>query len=143
VPITINFLSESDCLQAHFWAANAAQKPGFPLQFLGSAYALPVGFPLQSLAQHTLKKQFITKSKKSKEKTPPGADSACAGLGASVHACSFATHLLEHVSIRTAGRYSYRPPLRVSQTFRVDSPADEPRQDIKRRNIRFTAIFSM
>jgi hypothetical protein len=30
------------------------QKPGFPLQVLGSAYALPVGFPLQSLAPHGL-----------------------------------------------------------------------------------------
>jgi hypothetical protein len=29
----------------------AAQKPGFPLQVLGSAHALPVGFPLQSLAR--------------------------------------------------------------------------------------------
>jgi hypothetical protein len=26
------------------------KKPGFPLQFLGFAYANPVGFPLQSLA---------------------------------------------------------------------------------------------
>jgi hypothetical protein len=28
-----------------------AQKPGFPLQFPGSADALPAGFPLQSLAR--------------------------------------------------------------------------------------------
>jgi hypothetical protein len=32
-----------------------AQKPGFPLQVLGSAHALPVGFPLQSFAQRQLK----------------------------------------------------------------------------------------
>jgi hypothetical protein len=31
------------------------QKPGFPLQVLGSAHALPVGFPLQSLAQRQRK----------------------------------------------------------------------------------------
>jgi hypothetical protein len=31
------------------------QKPGFPLQVLGSAHALPVGFPLQSLAQWQIK----------------------------------------------------------------------------------------
>jgi hypothetical protein len=51
---------------AHFWQDAGAsnnfaaqncdqpakrQKPGFPLQVLGSAYALPVGFPLQSLAR--------------------------------------------------------------------------------------------
>jgi hypothetical protein len=29
---------------------HAAAGPGFPLQFLGFAYANPVGFPLQSLA---------------------------------------------------------------------------------------------
>jgi hypothetical protein len=28
------------------------RKSGFPLQFLGFAYANPVGFPLQSLAPH-------------------------------------------------------------------------------------------
>ncbi|MDR1317566.1 MAG: hypothetical protein LBK13_11910, partial [Spirochaetales bacterium] len=31
------------------------KKPGFPLQVLGSANALPVGFPLQSLAQRQRK----------------------------------------------------------------------------------------
>jgi hypothetical protein len=31
------------------------QKPGFPLQVLGSAHALPVGFPLQSLAHRQLR----------------------------------------------------------------------------------------
>jgi hypothetical protein len=30
------------------------EKPGFPLQVLGSAHALPAGFPLQSLAPHGL-----------------------------------------------------------------------------------------
>jgi hypothetical protein len=29
----------------------SAKKPGFPLQVLGSAHALPAGFPLQSLAR--------------------------------------------------------------------------------------------
>jgi hypothetical protein len=28
-----------------------AKKPGFPLQFLGLAFASPAGFPLQSLAR--------------------------------------------------------------------------------------------
>jgi hypothetical protein len=37
----------------------AAQKPGFPLQFLGFAYANPVGFSLQSLAQWQLKNQSV------------------------------------------------------------------------------------
>jgi hypothetical protein len=32
-------------------AAYAAPEPGFPLQFLGFAYANPAGFPLQSLAR--------------------------------------------------------------------------------------------
>jgi hypothetical protein len=40
---------------APFWAADAAQKPGFPLQVLGFAHANPVGFPLQSLTQRQLK----------------------------------------------------------------------------------------
>jgi hypothetical protein len=31
-----------------FFAAKRRKKPGFPLQFLGFAYANPVGFPLQS-----------------------------------------------------------------------------------------------
>jgi hypothetical protein len=35
---------------ARFFARSRAKKPGFPLQVLGSADALPVGFPLQSLA---------------------------------------------------------------------------------------------
>jgi hypothetical protein len=39
---------------AHFFAVHrTAKKPGFPLQFLGFAYANPVGFPLQSLARRT------------------------------------------------------------------------------------------
>jgi hypothetical protein len=44
------FLSESDRLRAHFFGRAFARpkKPGFPLQVLGSADALPVGFPLQS-----------------------------------------------------------------------------------------------
>jgi hypothetical protein len=41
----------SELIRAHFWAAQAAQKPGFPLQVLGFANANPVGFPLQSLAR--------------------------------------------------------------------------------------------
>jgi hypothetical protein len=40
---------------AHFfYPAYGIKKPGFPLQVLGSADALPVGFPLQSLAPHGL-----------------------------------------------------------------------------------------
>jgi hypothetical protein len=35
---------------AHF-LRQSRKKPGFPLQFLGSADALPAGFPLQSLAR--------------------------------------------------------------------------------------------
>jgi hypothetical protein len=35
---------------AHFLRLRR-KKPGFPLQVLGSADALPVGFPLQSLAR--------------------------------------------------------------------------------------------
>jgi hypothetical protein len=35
---------------AHFCVPDT-QKPGFPLQVLGFAYANPVGFPLQSLAR--------------------------------------------------------------------------------------------
>jgi hypothetical protein len=31
--------------------AGACKKPGFPLQVLGIAHAIPVGFPLQSLAR--------------------------------------------------------------------------------------------
>jgi hypothetical protein len=52
-----------------------APGPGFPLQVLGIANAIPVGFPLQSLArapaglsrfahQHALTKKFTAKSKK-------------------------------------------------------------------------------
>jgi hypothetical protein len=37
---------------AHFLPVESTgKKPGFPLQVLGFAYANPVGFPLQSLAQ--------------------------------------------------------------------------------------------
>jgi hypothetical protein len=37
---------------AFFWARFVRpKKPGFPLQVLGIAHAIPVGFPLQSLAQ--------------------------------------------------------------------------------------------
>jgi hypothetical protein len=38
-------------LGAFFCPQSRAKKPGFPLQVLGSANALPVGFPLQSLAR--------------------------------------------------------------------------------------------
>jgi hypothetical protein len=39
----------SGCLRAHFLPVETTgKKPGFPLQVLGSANALPVGFPLQS-----------------------------------------------------------------------------------------------
>jgi hypothetical protein len=44
---------------AFFWARFAhPKKPGFPLQVRGSADALPVGFPLQSLAHRQLRNQF-------------------------------------------------------------------------------------
>jgi hypothetical protein len=36
---------------AFFCFARETKKPGFPLQVLGIAHAIPVGFPLQSLAQ--------------------------------------------------------------------------------------------
>jgi hypothetical protein len=37
---------------AFFWACfTRPKKPGFPLQFLGFAYANPAGFPLQFLAR--------------------------------------------------------------------------------------------
>ncbi|MDR1317792.1 MAG: hypothetical protein LBK13_13075 [Spirochaetales bacterium] len=36
---------------AFFLSEDGQKKPGFPLQVLGSANALPVGFPLQSLAR--------------------------------------------------------------------------------------------
>jgi hypothetical protein len=41
-------------LGAFFCPHTRAKKPGFPLQFLGFAYANPVGFSLQSLAQRQL-----------------------------------------------------------------------------------------
>jgi hypothetical protein len=55
-----------------FWRIFGAprQKPGFPLQVLGIAYAIPVGFPLQSLAQRQLR-------------TSPGAD----GQNLSIQGC--------------------------------------------------------
>jgi hypothetical protein len=34
-----------------FFAGLAREKPGYPLQFLGFAYANPAGFPLLSLAR--------------------------------------------------------------------------------------------
>jgi hypothetical protein len=92
----------------------AAQKPGFPLQVLGSANALPVGFPLQSLARAPAagseiafgnfacvtvcgfllpqKTALVSRHgvmRNSPGKIPLGAGSACAGLEASVHACGF------------------------------------------------------
>jgi hypothetical protein len=35
---------------AFFLSEDGQKKPGFPLQVLGIANAIPVGFPLQSLA---------------------------------------------------------------------------------------------
>jgi hypothetical protein len=43
---------------AFFCPQSRAKKPGFPLQVLGSADALPVGFPLQSLAQAAAQNQL-------------------------------------------------------------------------------------
>jgi hypothetical protein len=48
------------------------KKPGFPLQVLGFAYAIPVGFPLQSLARAAAKKKSnreVEKVKKESKKT--------------------------------------------------------------------------
>jgi hypothetical protein len=41
-------------MRAPFFARGRAKKPGYPLQVLGSADALPAGFPLLSLAPHGL-----------------------------------------------------------------------------------------
>ncbi|MDR1317036.1 MAG: hypothetical protein LBK13_09210 [Spirochaetales bacterium] len=56
---------------APFFVRGRTKKPGFPLQVLGFAYANPVGFPLQSLAQQqrkssTRRKKFTAKSKTGK-----------------------------------------------------------------------------
>jgi hypothetical protein len=52
---------------APFFARSRAKKPGFPLQVLGFAHANPAGFPLQSLARHTLKKNS-PRSRRSQKK---------------------------------------------------------------------------
>jgi hypothetical protein len=44
-------------LGAFFLSKDGQKKPGFPLQVLGSANALPVGFPLQSLARSAAQNQ--------------------------------------------------------------------------------------
>jgi hypothetical protein len=70
-----SFFPEAKHNEIRIWARfftrlEQAKKPGFPLQVLGSAHALPVGFPLQSLARaaaaYTVtakKKKFTAKSK--------------------------------------------------------------------------------
>jgi hypothetical protein len=41
----------------------AREKPGFPLQVLGSAHALPAGFPLQSpCAEETCLSPFLNRN---------------------------------------------------------------------------------
>jgi hypothetical protein len=47
----MKFIPQRKNLGAFLGRPEAAQKPGFPLQVLGFAYANPVGFPLQSLAR--------------------------------------------------------------------------------------------
>jgi hypothetical protein len=47
-----------------------SKKPGFPLQVLGSANALPVGFPLQSLARAATPLGVVSRLRRPKRKAP-------------------------------------------------------------------------